>query len=335
MKSKIFNCAVIGLGVGMRHVNVFIKSKNTNLIAICDINTLKRNKIKKLFPKNIKIYKNFKKLVDNENLDIISIATYDDLHFEQLIYCLKKNINIIVEKPMCLKFNQLDKLFKLSFKNKILIFSNLTLRGNDYFKKIKQDILKNKYGDIYYLSGDYIYGRINKIIYGWRSKIKNYSIILGGAIHIIDLINWFKDKKVISVFTIGNKSTTNNTNFKYKDFSLIILKFEDGSIAKITANFAANLPHRHLIELHGKKKSLFLDYNKSYSFSKADLNKIELVDLKKFKYDKEFILKSNIKNILSKNYNETINQFNLMSISLSAEKSLKSGKWERVKYYSA
>ena len=45
-------------------------------------------------------------------------------------------------------------------------------------------------GRLYYLEGDYAYGRLPKILSGWRAEIPIYSVVHGGAIHIIDLLLW-------------------------------------------------------------------------------------------------------------------------------------------------
>ena len=64
------------------------------------------------------------------------------------------------------------------------------------------------------MEAEYNYGRIEKITKGWRGDIKNYSIILGGGIHIIDIIqNLFGEKfKIVNIE--GNKIVTKKTKFK-------------------------------------------------------------------------------------------------------------------------
>ena len=108
---------------------------------------------------------------------------------------------MIIEKPLCLNFNQLKKIYLLSKQNKnIKLTSNLVLRTNSLFKEFKKRINKQK---IFYIEGDYIWGRKEKL-FGWRSKIKEYSLTLGAGIHIIDLINWLTGLKPISVFALVN-----------------------------------------------------------------------------------------------------------------------------------
>ena len=59
--------------------------------------------------------------------------------------------------------------------------SNLVLRVNSKFKMIKKKLTLKK-DNIYYMEADYLWGRSKKLE-GWRSKTKNYSVILGAAIH--------------------------------------------------------------------------------------------------------------------------------------------------------
>ena len=71
------------------------------------------------------------------------------------------------------------------------MFSNLTLRANSLFIYIKKSIDVKK---IFYIEADYIWGRFFKL-FEWRSKLVDYSLTLGAAIHMIDLVMWFLNDK--------------------------------------------------------------------------------------------------------------------------------------------
>ena len=60
------------------------------------------------------------------------------------------------------------------------MISNLVLRVNSLFKEFKKRIDKK---NIFYIEADYVWGR--KKLFEWRSKVKDYSLILGAGIHII------------------------------------------------------------------------------------------------------------------------------------------------------
>ena len=69
----------------------------------------------------------------NKKINLVSIASYDNYHFKQILLCLRKNINVIIEKPICLKFEELIKIRKALKKSRSKITSNMVLRVNDLF----------------------------------------------------------------------------------------------------------------------------------------------------------------------------------------------------------
>ena len=132
-------------------------------------------------------------MICDKEIDVISIASYDDCHFKQVVMSLNYNKHIFCEKSLFVKILMNLKNFKPSQKNKNLVMTtNTVLRCSPRFKKIKKEFENDIFGKVYFMELDYNYGRLNKITNGWRGKIKNYSVVLGGGIHMLDLLLWFK-----------------------------------------------------------------------------------------------------------------------------------------------
>ena len=334
MKNRI-NVGVIGLGVGAKHARVLYSNKKVNLVTLCDFDNKKINLYKKIF-KNCKFTTNPDDIFKNPNIDIVSIASYDNFHAKHILQAIKYNKHFFVEKPFCLNINELNKIcLNLKKKKKIIFSSNLVLRSNPAFMDLKKRIKKKTTGDIYYCEGDYNYGRINKILYGWRGQIPFYSVILGGAIHLIDLIVWLSNKKIQYVTAEGNKISTNNTNFKNYDLVSALLKFKDGMIAKVTSNFASVTPHHHILSVYGTKSTFFYN-NKVIKFYKSrdDLN-LKKVNSNFSNEHKSEILNSFIDSVYYQKDLKIVREneiINLMSVCFAIEKSLKTKRWEKVKY---
>jgi predicted dehydrogenase len=334
MKNRI-NVGVIGLGVGAKHARVLYSNKKVNLVTLCDFDNKKINLYKKIF-KNCKFTTNPDDIFKNPNIDIVSIASYDNFHAKHILQAIKYNKHFFVEKPFCLNINELNKIcLNLKKKKKIIFSSNLVLRSNPAFMDLKKRIKKKTTGDIYYCEGDYNYGRINKILHGWRGQIPFYSVILGGAIHLIDLIVWLSNKKIQYVTAEGNKISTNNTNFKNYDLVSALLKFKDGMIAKVTSNFASVTPHHHILSVYGTKSTFFYN-NKVIKFYKSrdDLN-LKKVNSNFSNEHKSEILNSFIDSVYYQKDLKIVREneiINLMSVCFAIEKSLKTKRWEKVKY---
>ena len=48
----------------------------------------------------------------DKSINLVSIASYDEYHYNQILKCIKYNKHIIVEKPMCLNEKQLIDIKK-------------------------------------------------------------------------------------------------------------------------------------------------------------------------------------------------------------------------------
>jgi len=274
---------VVGLGVGAFHLSNSLAYKDCKVKYICDTNQKKLLYYKKKF--NIQFAtKNFDDVVNDEEINIIIIASNDNDHAYQVLKALKNNKHVFVEKPMCLSFKDLNRIIRTkNRKPNLCLSTNLTLRTHPFFSELIKK--KSKLKKIYYLEGDYNYGRLDKLTKGWRGKIKDYSVILGGGIHLLDLILKLKGKKVKEIYTLGNKIITNKFKNTPDDFAVSLLKFEDNSIAKISSNFSSSTDHHHIFNIHSKDTSLFYKRNKSEQFFREKENK-STIELKYKHYNK-------------------------------------------------
>ena len=167
MKKKI-KAGVIGLGVGAHHAKILSLHSKTDLVWLCDYDKKKLKDVSSKFV-GVKITQNPNDIFLDPNLDLICIASYDEFHFEHVLKALKNNKHVYVEKPICLSEVELKKIRK-SFKKypNLHLSSNMVLRTCPLFKKIKNSIKSNKLGKIYHLEADYLWGRRQKLISGWR-----------------------------------------------------------------------------------------------------------------------------------------------------------------------
>ena len=131
-------------------------------------------------------------------------------------------------------------------------------------------------GKIFYLEGDYNYGRISKITQGWRGKIPFYSVTLGGGLHLIDIMLMINNSEVEKVIAVGNNISTKRTRFNYYDSVTSLIKFKNGSTAKINSNFGGVTPHHHSFQVFGTKGTILSNLFGTYLI-KSRSKKINLI----------------------------------------------------------
>ena len=335
MNLKKLNAAIIGLGVGERHIDGYQSDERCTVTKLCDIDEKKLNEVGKRHT-DCKITIDPDEILNDPEINVVSIASYDNFHADQVVKSIENGKHVFVEKPICLSQDEFDSIRIALLKNpEIKLSSNFVLRSSPEFIKVKNEIEKNSFGNLYYLEGDYNYGRIHKLIEGWRGDIPFYSVMHGGGIHLIDLITWITKKQVKEVIGVGNKIVTKNTKFQYPDMITSLLKFEDNSVGKITANFGSVTPHHHRLSLYGTKNTFYQGYESGIYYHEREngLNKTELK--RTFDNTKKIdVLKSFISSILdnSKPAVTCKEVLDVMAISLAIEKSLTSRKWEKVNY---
>ncbi len=329
------NCGIIGFGVGERHAKFYNKSKFTVLKKVYEKNKSYVKQLKKRYP-SINFVKNENEIINDNSIKLVSIASYDNYHCNQIIKCLKKNKDIFVEKPLCLNINELKRIIKVYKKSNSRISCNLNLRGSPQFKKIKSIHDKKKLGKTYYIEADYNYGRLHKITDGWRNKIPFYSVTYGGAVHMIDQIIWLLKDFPCEVKAEANKIVTKKSKFRFNDFSLAMLRFKSGIIGKVSSNFSCNMPHHHSLKIFGTKGTLDFGIRGLHFYNSRNKNKRPKI--LKFNFSekqKNNVLKNFAMSIYrKKNYN-SINFkeiLNCMLVCFAIEKSFKSNKNIKINY---
>lgn len=332
---KKINCAVIGMGVGERHARFYKKFPNTQLLKIYEKNKTKIKKLRKKFPK-VEFVKNENEIIQDRKINLVSIASYDNYHAEQIIKCLKYKKNIFVEKPLCLNLQELKKIYRYYKKSKSKISCNLVLRGSTQFKKIKFFAQNNKFGKIYYIEADYNYGRAHKILYGWRSKIPFYSVTCGGGVHMIDQINCILNEYPYEIKSDANKIVSKNSLFKYKDLTVAILKYKSGILSKVSSNFGCKVPHHHQFRVFKTKSSIFFGLN-GIEFFKSDKKNSKPINMKnKFTEEqKNIVLKDFVKNLIERKKSKLLDFESIKNctlICLAIEKSFRTNKNVKINY---
>ena len=320
--------AVIGMGVGKKHLEAIDGFMGSKVKIICEKNKKKIQILKKKYPNKLVTSKEEDIFLDKQ-INLVSLASYDDYHYSQILKCFRYNKNVIVEKPMCLNPNQLKNIYKLIKTKKIKMTSNLVLRVNSLFKDFKKKIDNNR---IYYIEGDYIWGRKKKL-YGWRSKIKQYSLTLGAGIHIIDLINWLTGLKPKTVYAIGNKKATRGTSFKKNSMVAMMFEYPKNIIVKITANGAAIFNHFHEIKIFSDNQTLVNSRLGAYMIKKDKLNKIHASYPDK--QNRKKLIHNFIETLNKKNKKPIISikeQIDLMTICFAVDKSAALNKKIKINY---
>ena len=247
--------AVIGTGlVGSFHAETFFRNPNSELIAVCDIDKEKVNKIANRF--KCKAYNEFESLINTEKLDAISIATPEQIRIAPALLAIEKGLKILLEKPLGRNLEDIENLVNKIKNHNKLISVNFILHEDPRYKLMKEKIKNNEIGEIVSCYARRRGNRFGIEIYApWTDLISSTLI---HDIQMVMSINNSKPERVYAEAVIRECA-----KFNSHDAVMSLIKFTDGSIASFETSWVLpkNQPEPLDPSLHvvGDKGSIIIE----------------------------------------------------------------------------
>lgn len=326
---------VSGLGVGERHARMVASLPDAAFLRLYD-------------PGNQKVADlaaelratpaaSFSDLLSDGRLGVIVVASPDHHHAEQIVAALRSGRHVFTEKPMCNTTEELNGIVSEWRKHagRLQLRSNLVLRTAPLYQWLRQEIAAGAFGEIYAFDGDYLYGRIEKLLNGWRGTGKNYSGIKGGGVHLIDLMCWLTGQKPKSVFTLGADICTRGTQVASTDQMSCTFRFDSGLIGRVTANLGSVHRHHHVVRIFGTKATfIYDDCGPRVHRSRDPGLRASAVDLEPLPAGKSDLLREFLHAVQhgADTREQTEEEFSIVSICFACDASLASGVEEKIGY---
>ncbi len=228
---KPIRIGLVGCGrISQVHLKTISKLKKYfNLISVCDKNKERSLIAGKIY--KVKNYFNLKEMLNNENLDIVSVCTPSGCHFENSIDVAKKNINVITEKPMAILSEHGKKMIREFKKRKLKLFVVKQNRNNPSIKALKKAIEKKRFGKIHMINANVFWTRKQEYydLDKWRGTKKyDGGALMNQASHFVDLLTWLNGP-VKSVFAQEYKFR----NIECEDTATVNIKWKNGTIGTL------------------------------------------------------------------------------------------------------
>ncbi len=239
------NVAVIGVGnMGKFHAKTYSEINDVNLVAVSDLNTEIGVQISE--KNSCKFYNNYKDMIENENIDIVSIAAPTIYHKDIALYCIDNNINVLIEKPIADTLENALEIIKKANKSNVKVSVGHIERFNPAIIKLKEIIKSGKMGKITSI--------IARRVGGCPPQIKDANVLVDLAVHDIDIINNILQELPDSISIKRGKAILSNRN----DYADIFLSYKNTS-ALVQVNWITPVKIRKL-NITGNKGYLELDY---------------------------------------------------------------------------
>lgn len=251
---------VVGLGVGNQHALALLSDENAVLVAVCDKDPDKLDRMLAHYGQVVG-YASVDEMLFASELDAVVVASYDWDHASTIASCLDRGIHVFAEKPLGVNFDEYRAIESALRRNeRARMTTNTLLRRSPRFAWLKSEIDRGHFGKIVHVQADYLYGRLPKLTHGWRGTDPDYSVTLGGTIHMIDLLLWLVGERPESVTAVGSNAGVlaaahddGAIKFRGDSLRIALLSFASGLTASVSANFGSVGPHFHKLAVFGTK----------------------------------------------------------------------------------
>ena len=239
------NVAVAGVGVmGQNHARVYSELKETNLVAVADVNREIGESVANRF--GCKFYDNFESLLDNEAIDAISIVVPTSYHRDIALLALKRGIATLVEKPLAdTRDAALDIIKAAQAQNTQLMIGHIE-RFNPAAAKLKEIVSEGQLGEIMSI--------MTRRVGIAPPRIKDAGVIIDLGVHDIDICNYQLDSQPDNIFASGGSALISSR----EDYAHIFLQYGKEN-AIIQVNWITPVKFR-ILNVTGTKGYAELDY---------------------------------------------------------------------------
>ena len=265
-KTKV-QAAVVGLGwPGIQHLKGYIADSRSEVIAVCDLDKTHAAKVAAEY-KIQNIYTNHLEMLENKDIDAVSVCLPNFLHAPISIDALNAGKHVLCEKPPARSAQEAKAMADAAAENGKTLMYALVQRFDGNSQRLKQLVTAGELGDIYF--GKAAYVRRRGIPIGKEGWFVDRERSGGGAlidigVHALDCIWWLmnspKPVEVMgAVYSHFGHLVPDDVKYDVDDGTFAQIHFENGATIILETTWALNLPGDNYIKVAGTKAGATLN----------------------------------------------------------------------------
>lgn len=254
----MIRAGIIGLGkMGLSHCAILGGHPGVEVAGVCDTSSLVIDGFRKYssFP----CYSDYKKMIDQADLDGLIIASPTKFHADMVNYALDHDIHVFCEKPFVLNAEDGIRLAKKAAAKGLVNQVGYHNRYLGTFEEVKRLLEKGIIGEIYHFMAE-SYGPVVLREKGgtWRSeKNQGGGCLYDYASHTIDLVHFLLGKPMSASGTLLKSIFSKGV----EDAVFSSIQLENGLSGQLSVNWSDET-HRKMttqITIMGKKGKIIAD----------------------------------------------------------------------------
>lgn len=184
--------AVVGLGVGRRHVEAYAQLPESTLVAVCDQNPERLRAVADQY--HVDTYTDVSDLLRDDRVEVVSVATPHPAHAAITIAALEAGRHVIVEKPISVELREADAMIACARRHGRTLATIFQRRFWPAALRLHQAIADGKLGrpvsgecELSWWRTEQYYTRDP-----WRGRwdTEGGGVLVNQGIHALDMFQW-------------------------------------------------------------------------------------------------------------------------------------------------
>jgi len=272
-------CAVVGAGgIGVHHLHSFATCHRASAVALAEIHPQRAREAAARY--NIpRSYADYHELLDQPDIDAVSIALPNHLHAQVAIEALKARKHVLVEKPMALSAKEAGKVIEVARNMKRVLMVGQDFRFNRHTQMAKAILERGDLGDVYHARCFWIRRAGIPRIGSWftQKKFSGGGCMADLGVHLLDTgLHLLKEFDVVSVsaqtyakfgprglgeMDWGKSDVDPKRPFDVEDYAVALIRLKSGRALTLEVGWACfqnSETREHGIDLLGANGGLSL-----------------------------------------------------------------------------
>jgi predicted dehydrogenase len=280
---KKMRVAVIGIGfIGTAHIEALRRLGFVDVVAISDAVSAEEKAAALFVPKG---YADYRKMIEEEQLDAVHICTPNCYHYEMAMFAMRHGVHVMLEKPFTVSLYEAVKLRDYAKERNLVVGLNHSLRMNPQVQEMKALVQAGKVGNIFAVHGSYLQDWLFlDTDWSWRlepemsGKTRAFSDIGSHWIDMVENILGMRAVELLAEFNTVHKTRkkplaetktfsgpATDAGFEEReihteDWCSVLFKFENGAIGSLNVSqVTAGRKNQQIIDISGSRCSLHWD----------------------------------------------------------------------------
>lgn len=269
---KELNWTVIGTGVIANEMAQALQKMGKTLYGVANRTQTKAIDFAKKYGVK-KVYDEIDEVFDDENVDIIYLATSHNTHYQFMKKALEHGKHLFVEKSITLNSRELDEMMALAKEKNLILAEAMTIWHMPIYKELWKIMQSGELGKMQIMTVNF--GSFKE--YDMTNRFFNRNLA-GGAmldigVYALSFIRWFMDSKPNNLVSQVKSAPTG-----VDEQAGLLLTNEEGQMASVMLSLHSKQPKRGMVSCE-KGYIEIMEYPRAWeaTITYTDSGKTELI----------------------------------------------------------